>query len=107
MKTLRRISKNRAFAHVRIMAAVLLVLAAAALVFVAASPRTAAQRTPRPQALTPKFSQAVAFDVSPALRSLPRPARSLVFDPNKIVELRPERGPEGPEAHEVKGHTAY
>ena len=31
MKTLRRISRNRAFAHVRILAAVLLVLAAAAL----------------------------------------------------------------------------
>jgi hypothetical protein len=106
MKTLNRISKTRAFAHVRILTAVLLVLAAAALLFLAASPPAAAQRTPRPQPLTPKFSQAVAFDVSPALRSLPRPARPLVFDPNKIVEVRPERGPEGSEAHEVKGHTA-
>jgi hypothetical protein len=30
----------------------------------------------------------------------------LVVDPNKVVEVRAERGPEGPEAHEVKGHTA-
>src|SRR5438874_7796846 len=93
MKTLRRISKNRAFAHVRILAAVLFVLAAAALVFLAASPPAAAQRTARPQPLTPTFSKAVAFDVSPALRDLPPAARPLVFDPNKIVEVRPERGP--------------
>src|SRR4030095_13291530 len=33
MKTLRRISKNRAFAHVRVLAAVLLVVAALALAF--------------------------------------------------------------------------
>jgi hypothetical protein len=38
MKTLGLISKNRAFAHVRILAAVLFVLAAAALVFLAVSP---------------------------------------------------------------------
>jgi hypothetical protein len=106
MKTLRRISKTRAFAHVRILAAVLLVLAAAALVFLAVSPPAVAQPTARPQPLTPKFSKAVAFDVSPAVRDLPRPARPLVFDPNKVVEVRAERGPEGPEAHEVKGHTA-
>jgi len=51
MKALRRITKNRAFTHVRIMVAVLLVVAAAALVFVAASPPAAAQRTARPQPL--------------------------------------------------------
>src|SRR5438128_10031298 len=99
MKTLRRISKNRAFTHVRIMAAVLLILAAVALAFVAASPPAAAQPTARSQPLTPKFSTPVAFDVSPALRDLPPAARPLVFDPNKIVEVRPERGPEGPEVH--------
>src|SRR5256884_5385012 len=107
MKTLRRISKNRAFAHVRVLAAVLFVLAAAALVFLAASPPAAAQRTARPQPLTPTFSKAVAFDVSPALRDLPRAARPLVFDPNKLVEVRPERGgSEGPQAHGVKPYSA-
>src|SRR5436853_3892832 len=92
MKTLRRISKNRAFAHVRIMAAILLVMAAAALVFLAASPPAAAQQTARPQPLTPTFSKAVAFDVSPALRSLPL-AKKHVADPSKLLEIRPERGP--------------
>src|SRR5213593_1755994 len=107
MKTLRRISRNRAFAHVRILAAVLLVLAAAALVFLAVSPPAAAQSTPRTQRLTPTFYRPVAFDVSPALRSLPPAARPLVFDPNKIIEVRPERrGSEGPEAHRVKAYSA-
>src|SRR5213595_2523058 len=107
MKTLSRIGKNRAFAHVRTLAAVLLVLAAAALVFLAVSPPAVAQPTARPQPLTPKFSKAVAFDVSPALRSLPPAARPLVFDPNKIIEVRPERrGAEGPEAHRVKAYSA-
>src|SRR5437773_4396928 len=107
MKTLRRISKDRAFAHVRILAAVLLVLAAAALVFLAVSPPAAAQSTPRTQRLTPTFYRPVAFDVSPALRSLPPAARPLVFDPNKIIEVRPERrGSEGLEAHRVKAYSA-
>src|SRR6184192_1985839 len=92
MKTLRRISKNRAFAHVRVLAAVLFVLAAAALVFLAASPPAAAQQTARPQLLTPTFSKAVAFDVSPALRSVPL-AKKHVADPSKLLEIRPERGP--------------
>jgi len=49
----------------------------------------------------------VAFDVSPALRSLPPAARPLVFDPNKIIEVRPERrGSEGPEAHRAKAYSA-
>src|SRR6266705_5514305 len=92
MKTLRRISKDRAFAHVRILAAVLLVLAAAALVFLAVSPPAAAQPTARTQPLTPKFSPAVAFDVLPALRDLvPSPKR---FAPSStVLEVRPERGP--------------
>jgi hypothetical protein len=106
MKTLRRISKNRAFAHIRILTAVLLVLTAAAFLLLAVSPPAAAQRTARPQPLTPTFYRPVAFDVSPALRDLPRAARPLVFDPNKVIEVRPERrGSEGPEAHGVKGHT--
>src|SRR5437899_11007528 len=106
MKTLRRISRNRAFAHVRIMAAILLVMAAAALVFLAASPRAVAQPTARTEPLTPKFSTAVAFDVSPAVRSLPRAARPLTFPPDTILEVRQERGPEGPEAHQAKGYSA-
>jgi len=105
MKTLRRISKNRAFTHMRILAAVLLVLAAAALLFLATSPPAAAQRTGRPQPLTPKFSTAVAFDVSPALRSLPQIARPRTFAPDTIVEPR-ERGEEGPKAHRVKPYSA-
>ena len=92
MKTLRRISRNRAFTYVRILAAVLLVLTAAALVFLAVSPHVAAQATARPQPLIPKFSTAVAFDVSPALRSLPL-AKKFVADPSKLLEIRPERGP--------------
>src|SRR6266446_3245245 len=104
MKTLRRISRNRAFAHVRILAAVLLVLAAAALVFLAISPPAVAQPTARTQPLTPKFSPPVAFDVLPALRNLPPAARPSIFDPNKIIEVRPERGPEGPEV-QSKGYS--
>ena len=92
MKTLRRISKNRAFAHVRILAAVLLILAAAAIAFLAVSPPAVAQSTARTQPLTAKFSTAVAFDVSPALRSLPL-AKTFVADPSKLLEIRPERGP--------------
>jgi hypothetical protein len=107
MKTLRRISKNRAFAHVRILAAVLLVLVAVALVFLAISPPATAQPTARPQPLTPKFSKAVAFDVSPALRSLPRIARPRTFAPDTVLEMRPERGgSEGPQAHRIKPYSA-
>src|SRR5438876_1930775 len=92
MKTLRRISKNRAFTHARILAAVFLVVAAAALIFMSVSPPAAAQSTPRTQSLTPTFSKAVAFDVSPALRTLPL-AKKYVADPSKLLEIRPERGP--------------
>ncbi|HSS17156.1 MAG TPA: hypothetical protein VLQ29_09270 [Candidatus Dormibacteraeota bacterium] len=107
MKTLHRISKTRAFAHVRILAAVLLVLVAAALVFLAVSPPASAQPPARPHPLTPKFSKAVAFDVSPALRSLPRVARPRTFPPDTVLEVRPERrGSEGPEAHRVKPYSA-
>src|SRR5262245_25241129 len=105
MKTLNRITKTRAFTHVRILTAVLLVLAAAALLFLAASPPAAAQRTGRPQPLTPHFSTPVAFDVSPALRNLPRIARFRSFAPDTIVEPR-EPGPEGPKAHRVKPRSA-
>jgi hypothetical protein len=106
MKTLRRISKNRAFAHVRILAVVLLVLAAAALVLLAVSPPAVAQPSARPQPLTPKFSTAVAFDVSPALRSLPRIARPRTFPPDTILEVRPEPAVKGPAVHRAKGHGA-
>jgi hypothetical protein len=92
MKTLRRISKNRAFVYVRILAAVLLVLAAAALIFLSVSPRASAQATNRIRPLTPKFTTAVAFDVSPALRTLPL-AKKHVADPSNLLEIRPERGP--------------
>src|SRR6266487_2930319 len=92
MKTLRRITKNRAFTHVRILAAVLLVLTAVALVFLAVSPPATAQSTPRTQRLTPTFSKAVAFDVSPALSTLPL-AKKFVADPSTLLEIRPERGP--------------
>ncbi len=71
----------------------------------AVSPRAAAQRTARPQPLTPKFSTAVAFDVSPPLRSLPRMARPLTFPPDTLLEVR-EQGPQGPKAHRVKPHSA-
>src|SRR6266480_2364438 len=106
MKTLRRISKNRAFAHVRILAAVLLVLAAATLVFLAVSPPAVAQPTARPQSPTPKFSTAVAFDVSPALRSLPRIARPRTFPPDTILEVRPEPAAKGPRVRQAKGYGA-
>ena len=107
MKTLRRFSRNRFFSYARITAVVILISAAAAMLFMAASPRASAQPTARTHPLTPKFSKAVALDISPAVRDLPRAARPLFFDPNKIIEVRPERrGGEGPEAHRVKGYSA-
>ncbi len=107
MKTLHRISNNRAFTHVRILVAVLLVLAAVGLAFLAVSPPAAAQPTARPQPLIPKFSKAVAFDVSPALRSLPRIVRPRTFPPDTILEVRPERREsEGPTAHRTKAYSA-
>lgn len=107
MKALRLISKNRAFTHLRILAAVVFVLTAAALVLLAVSPPASAQPTARPHPLTPKFSKAVAFDVSPALRSLPQVARPRMYPPNTILEVRPERrGSEGREAHRVKPYSA-
>src|SRR6266478_5708647 len=92
MKTLRRISKSRAFANVRILGAVLLVLAAAALLVLTVSRPAAAQPTAPMRPLTPKFSTAVAFDISPALRTLPL-AKKYVADPSNLLEIRPERGP--------------
>jgi hypothetical protein len=92
MKTLRRFTRNRFFSHARITAAVVLISAAAAMLFVAASPPASAQPTARTQPLTPKFSAAVAFDLSPALRDLRPTARA--FAPSFNLEIRPERGPE-------------
>jgi hypothetical protein len=105
MKTPRRISKNRAFAPVRILAAVLLVLAAAVLVFLVVSRPAAAQPTAQPQPLTPKFSTAVAFDVSPALRSLPQIARPQTWPPDTILEVRPEAEGKGPKVQAVTGYS--
>jgi hypothetical protein len=100
MKTIRRLNRNRFFSPARITAAVILMLAAAAMAFVAALPPASAQPTARPHVLTPKFSTAVAFDVSPALRDLaPAPKR---FAPSStILEVRPERGP----VARSKGHS--
>src|SRR6266480_373645 len=107
MKTLRRITKNRAFTHVRIMIAVLLVLSALALAFLSISPPAVAQPTARTQRLTPTFYKPIAFDVSPAVRDLPRVARPRTFPPDTILEMRPERREsEGPHARRVKGHNA-
>jgi len=74
------------------MAAVILISAAAATLLVVASPPASAQPTARTHPLTPKFSAAAAFDVSPALRDLvPSPKR---FAPSStVLEVRPERGP--------------
>jgi len=65
---------------------------AVAMLFMAASPPASAQPTARTHPLTPKFSAAVAFDVSPALRTLPVTKKS-VSDPSKVREIRPERPP--------------
>src|SRR5205823_248310 len=99
----RRINRNRAFTHLRILAAVLLVLTAAALVLLAVSPPAVAQSTGRSQALTPNFSKAVGFDVSPPVRNLPHIARPRTYPPDTILEMRPERaGSEGPVAHRLR-----
>jgi hypothetical protein len=100
MKALRRFTRNRFFSHARITAAVILISAAAAMLFVVASPPASAQPTARPHPLTPKFSAAVAFDISPALRDLPL-AKKPLADPSKLLEIRPERGPNVP----YKGHS--
>src|SRR5436305_325162 len=92
MKALRRFSRNRSFSPARITAAVILMSAAAAMLVIAASPPASAQPTAHMQPLTPKFSTAVAFDVSPALRTLPV-AKKYVADPSNLLEIRPERGP--------------
>src|SRR4030095_1914173 len=104
MKTLLRISKNRAFTHIRILALVLLVLAAIALMFLTLSPPATAQRTTRPQPFTPKFSQAVAFAVSPRRGSLRRIARPRIFPPDTILEVRPEPAAGGPKLQPTKGY---
>jgi len=93
MKSHRWFSRpNRVFSYLRIATAVILISAAAAMLFVAASPRASAQPTARTQPLTPKFSAAVAFDISPPLRNVPL-AKKHVADPSKLLEIRPEGGP--------------
>jgi hypothetical protein len=100
MKTLHQLSRSRAFTHVRILAAIVLVLTAVALVFLAVSPPAVAQPRPRMHSLTPTFSKAVAFDVSPALRSLKPIARAPAYLAGTILEIRPES--EGPVARRAK-----
>src|SRR5205823_4877196 len=92
MKTLRKFSGSRFFSHARITAAVILMSAAAAMLFMSVPPHASAQPTAHMQPLTPKFSTAVAFDISPALRTLPV-AKKYVADPSNLLEIRPERGP--------------
>ena len=94
MKTLRRFSRTLFFSHARITAAVILIAAAAAMAFVATSPPASAQPTARTHPLTPKFSNAVAFDISPAVRNLPVAKKPLAAPP-LLREIRPEleRGP--------------
>jgi len=58
----------------------------------------AAQASPpaQPPPPKPKFSQAKAFDVSPALRDLAkRPSPHAVKPSTRVKEVRPERGPVG------------
>src|SRR6188474_592741 len=101
MKTLRRISRNRGFAHVLI--AAFLLVAAVGLALLAVSPPAVAQPRPRMHPLTPKFSKAVAFDVSPALRSLQSIARPRTYSPGTMLEIRPESG--GPVAHRARARA--
>ena len=100
MKTLRRFSRNPFFSYARITAAVILIAAAAAMLFMAASPPASAQPTARTHPLTPKFSTAVAFDISPALRTLPL-AKKFVADPSKLLEIRPDAD-QGPAPEAIK-----
>jgi hypothetical protein len=92
MKTPRSFNRNRFLSPGRIAAAVMLISAAAATAFKAASPLAAAPSTAGTQAFTPQFSTAVAFDVSRALRDL-APAPRQFAPSSTLVEVRPERGP--------------
>ena len=103
MKTLRRFGRNRFFSYARITVAVILMAAAAAMLFMSASQPASAQATARTPALTPKFSDAVAFDISPTLRSLP-PAKKAPAAPFEFREVRPEREPKVP--YRDEGHSA-
>jgi hypothetical protein len=42
---------------------------------------------------SPQFSRAVAFDVSPPMRSLPQTSRTMALSSASLREIRPERGP--------------
>ncbi len=57
------------------------------------------------RAASPKFSNAVAFDVSPALRNLPPRSKSSGLPSNFVQEIRPERGPVAVD-HGFSGDTA-
>src|SRR5437870_4126204 len=105
MKTLRRFSRNRYFSHARITAAVILMLAAMAMLFISVSPPASAQSTARTRPLTPKFSAAVAFDVSPPLRNLALAKQHAApsKQQDEFREVRPEREPRIPSKD--KRHT--
>jgi hypothetical protein len=62
------------------------------LTLVLATPALSQGRPTNLKAPTPKFSNAVAFDVSPALRDLV-PAPKSFAPPSTNLEVRPERGP--------------
>ena len=53
-----------------------------------------AQSTPVIPPLKPEFSEAVAFDVSPPLRSMARVPQGFPYLRNQLYEVRPEWGPE-------------
>src|SRR5260370_36721043 len=107
MKTLRRFSRNRYFSHARITAAVIRMLPAVAMLFISVSPPASAQPTARTHPLTPKFSAAVAFDVSPPLRNLAlakQPQAAPSGQEAEFREVRPEREPRIPSKD--KGYSA-
>jgi hypothetical protein len=94
MKTLRRFTRNRFFSHARITTADIQMSAAAAMAFVAATPPASPRATRLTVTPSPQFSEAVAFDVSPAVRNLPPAAKPFAYPPTTVLEVRPERGPE-------------
>jgi len=71
-----------------------LVVTAAALLLLVSSamPVTAADEPQRSSGPSPRFSSAKAFDVSKALRDLPRSTAPRSAAPDSLVDVRPERG---------------
>ncbi len=54
---------------------------------------TWAQRKPLVPIITPSFSEAVVFDVSPPLRASARASLAFPYSGKALFEIRPERGP--------------